>query len=264
MDRFNGGVDHEITDRCGSCTDIDETEKLQYELAILPESLAQCLWKIDTKGEVLYSNSRFQEFLGVTKDQKGVNVFAASVIHPEDYPKSKAIFENAVKIKGPFETQRRLKSSKGIYNWFVTKGTPVFDMDGNLTCYYGTCTDINEQMEQQRELIALPESLPQMVWKISPRGDVLYANQRFKTYVGAKEGDALNVFSDKVVHKDDIKNSLTVFLQANKDKKQFETKRRLKGADGNYRKFTTRGVPVVNSEGAVTHWYGTCSEERDD
>lgn len=106
---------------CGSCTDIDETEKLQYELAILPESLPQCLWKIDTQGNVLYSNSRFQNFLGVTSDQKGVNVFGASVVHPEDYQKSKAMFETAVKAKGPFETHRRLKSSKGVYNWFMTK-----------------------------------------------------------------------------------------------------------------------------------------------
>lgn len=67
------------------------------------------------------------------------------------------------------------------------------------------------------------------------------------------------MFSDKVVHKDDIKHSLTIFLQANKDKKEFECKRRLKGADGQYKKFTTKGVPLINNEGVITHWYGTCS-----
>ena len=85
-------------------------------------------------------------------------MFSASVVHPEDHAASKAIFENAVKNKAPFETNRRLKSSKGVYNWFMTRGTPIIDGDGNLTCFYGTCTDINDQREIQRELIALPGS----------------------------------------------------------------------------------------------------------
>ncbi len=69
---------------------------------------------------------------------------------------------------------------------------------------YGTCTDINGMKEAQAELLALPEklpSLPMCVWKITPRGDVVYANKVFKDYVGAKDGaslDSLNVFSDKV------------------------------------------------------------------
>lgn len=39
------------------------------------------------------------------------------------------------------------------------------------------------------------------------------------------------------MHKDDIKNSLTVFLKANKEKQEFSTGRRLKSANGTYQKF---------------------------
>lgn len=159
-------VDGTIQWWCGSCTDIDETERLQYELAVLPESLPQCIWKIDTRGEILYSNSRFQQFFGISADQKGFNLFSSSNIHSEDYSKSKAAFENAVKNKAIFETSCRLKNSKGTYNWFTTRGTPVLDGEGQLASFYGTCTDISEQKEQLQELTALPESLPQMVGRL--------------------------------------------------------------------------------------------------
>jgi hypothetical protein len=109
-----------------------------------------------------------------------------------------AEFTKAVKTKAPFEVQRRLKGADNEYRWFMTRGTPIMDFDDNVTSLYGTCTDITDAKEAQDELLALPESLPMCVWKISPRGDVLYANKMFKDYVGAKEGDALNVFSDKV------------------------------------------------------------------
>jgi hypothetical protein len=42
----------------------------------------------------------------------------------------------------------------------------------------------------------------------------------------------------QVVHKEDIKNSLTVFMKANKDKAEFQTGRRLKKHDGTYQKFS--------------------------
>jgi PAS domain-containing protein len=50
----------------------------------------------------------------------------------------------------------------------------------------------------EREMKILPEALPQMIWKCDLDGDVLYANQKFKNYVSAVEGQPLNVFSDKV------------------------------------------------------------------
>jgi PAS domain S-box-containing protein len=58
----------EITVWCGSCTDIDASERIQAELDILPEALTQMLWKTDLKGDVLYSNTKFQEYIGIRKD----------------------------------------------------------------------------------------------------------------------------------------------------------------------------------------------------
>jgi len=253
----------EISVWCGSCTDIDSTEKLQAELQILPESLPQLLWKIDLNGDVVYSNSKFQAYLGISKNTTGVNVFSPKVVHPEDVTKSRQLFDDAVRTKSPFETTRRLKGVDGKYKFFVTRGAPIIDVEGILTCFYGTCTDINESQELQKEMTLLPESLPQMVWKVTTNGDVLYANTKFKDYVGAVEGQALNVFSDKVVHKDDHKQSLATFNLANKEKKEFESKRRLLSAGGYYKKFVTRGTPVINSEGNITCWYGTCTDLDD-
>jgi PAS domain-containing protein len=120
--------------------------------------------------------------------------------------------------------------------------------DGVLTCFYGTCMDNTEHYELEREMKILPESLPQMVWKIDMDGDVLYANQKFKNYVGDAEGQQHNVFSDKVssMHKDDHKHSLAVFKKAIKEKSGFETKRRLLSAGGYYKRFTSRGIPVLD------------------
>jgi PAS domain S-box-containing protein len=182
---------------CGSETDIDEVERLQYEIKMLPECLSVGLWKADPNGDVETSNKHFQDYFGLGSHDK-VNAFAESLVHPDDFSTSMVALEKGVRSKAPFKMQRRLKGAEGEYNWFVTRISPIMDSDDNVISLYGTCTDINATREAREELLALPESLKLCVWKISPRGDILYANKSFKDFVGIKEGDAVNVFSDKV------------------------------------------------------------------
>jgi hypothetical protein len=53
----------------------------------------------------------------------------------------------------------------------------------------------------------------------------------------------------------------------------FQTGNRIKKADGTYHKFgmfliqsyhlVTKGVPVINLDGVLTHWYGVCTPAED-
>jgi hypothetical protein len=63
------------------------------------------------------------------------------------------------------------------------------------------------------------------------------------------------------VHKDDHKHSLAVFKKAVKDKTGFESKRRLLSAGGYYKRFTSRGIPVLNGRGEIKCFYGTCEDD---
>jgi PAS domain S-box-containing protein len=189
--------DGSIQSWCGSESDIDEVERLQYEIKMLPECLSVGLWKADPNGDVETSNTQFQESLGISSEDK-VNAFSEEIVHPDDYSASKAALEKGIRSKAPFEMQRRLKGADGEYTWILTRISPIMDFDENVISLYGTSTDINAAQEAKEELLALPESLKLCVWKISPRGDILYANKSFKDFVGIKEGDSVNVFSDKV------------------------------------------------------------------
>jgi hypothetical protein len=72
------------------------------------------------------------------------------------------------------------------------------------------------------------------IWKITQRGDVVYANKTFKDYVGAKEGDVLNVFSDKV-----YAGCLTAALGC---------------SQGGHKEFTHRLFEGKQGQGGVPDW----------
>lgn len=70
----------------------------------------------------------------------------------------------------------------------------------------------------------------------------------------------MNAFDVSVVHPDDHAASKAAFEKAIKTKSPFEIERRLKGAEGTYKWFKTRGTPVLDFEENVIACYGTCTD----
>lgn len=113
---------------------------MSKEMEILPENLPQMIWKADTNGNVLYSNSKFQKYVGAPPGAK-LNVFDPAVVHPDDHKNSLVAFTTGNAQKKPFLSKRRLLCHDGKYNSFVTKGIPIIDeASGNVLSWYGTCT----------------------------------------------------------------------------------------------------------------------------
>ncbi len=43
----------------------------------------------------------------------------------------------------------------------------------------------------------------------------------------------------------------------------YDTEYRVRGADGNYRYFSARGVPVLTENGSIREWIGVCTDITD-
>lgn len=121
-------------------------------------------------------------------------------------------------------------------------GSPIIDGNGDLINYFGICIDIDSNEKAAKEMEILPENLPQMIWKIDNQGKVLYANSKFKKFIGAPAGSVLNVFDKNVVHVEDAMNGAKAFEKGKLEKKTFQILRRLKSCDGDFRKFKTKVI----------------------
>ena len=52
-------------------------------------------------------------------------------------------------------------------------------------------------------------------------------------------------------------------MEAVQTRSQYEIEYRIRGADGNYRYFQVRGVPLLNEDGSIREWIGTCTDIHD-
>ena len=105
--------------------------------------------------------------------------------------------------------------------------------------------------------------MPQFVWVTEPSGLNTYFNQRWVEYTGLSLDDSLGSGWIKPFHPDDTQSALTAWSHAIETEGHYEIESRLRRADGKYRWFILRGLPMRDSSGRIMKWIGTCTDIDD-
>jgi PAS domain S-box-containing protein len=113
----------------------------------------------------------------------------------------------------------------------------------------------------QRRYELLLEAMPQMVWTANAEGFVEYANRRWLEYTGLSLETAGRMGWDQVLHPEDRELTWSAWRSAVESGSVFEIEHRLlMAADQCYRCHLVRAVPMKNTTGEVTNWFGTCTD----
>ncbi|MFV3130849.1 response regulator [Niveispirillum sp. KHB5.9] len=116
------------------------------------------------------------------------------------------------------------------------------------------------QAEAQFRIIA--DSMPQLVWSARPDGDVDYFNRNWYDYTGTKPGDSDGAGWARVLHPEDLNRTLARWNAALVSGEEYEIEYRLRQADGGFRWFLGRALPLRDG-GRITRWFGTCTDIDD-
>jgi PAS domain S-box-containing protein len=73
-------------------------------------------------------------------------------VHPEDFDRCLQIYTSNFDERKEFRMQYRLCRYDGAYRWIDDTGLPRYDHNGKFLGYIGSCIDIHDQRESQREL----------------------------------------------------------------------------------------------------------------
>ena len=98
----------------------------------------------------------------------------------------------------------------------------------------------------------------QMGWTANADGEVDDDAPGFRQYTGQTFDEIGGWGWSKALHPDDVEITLAVWRKAVEEKQGYETEFRLRRHDGVYRYFLARGVPVLQDDGSVREWVGTC------
>lgn len=120
-------------------------------------------------------------------------------------------------------------------------------------------TKVNSKMSMD-DFRLMAEAMPQIVWATTPDGLNIYFNYKWVEYTGMTLGESRGSGWNTPFHPDDQKRALIAWENATKNKSVYSLESRLKKSDGSYRWFLIRGEPLINKDGEVVKWFGTCTD----
>jgi PAS domain S-box-containing protein len=120
--------------------------------------------------------------------------------------------------------------------------------------------EASNAIEERLRLII--DTIPIIVWRKLPDGSADFFNRNFREFTGLSLEDGLGWgWMNNVFHPEDrLMEEWRAALAAGKP---FEKEARLRRADGEYRWFLVRAVPLRDEQGNIANWYGTSIDIED-
>ena len=234
------------------------------QVAEVAEAMPQMVWTSRADGFLDYYNDRWYEYTGMPRDVGGDKSWK-SIIHPEDLQKTLDVWYESVRSGKSYEIEYRMLEHKtGQYRWHLGRALPVTESTGRIVRWIGTCTDIDDQKlaaescrRSEAQFRTLADSIPQLAWVARKDGFRLWYNLRWCEYTGTTSEEMQGWGWRTVYHADDLPKVLKQWEAAVAEGEPFEMVFPIRRADGQFRSFLTRVVPLRGPDGKLQQWVGT-------
>ncbi len=120
---------------------------------------------------------------------------------------------------------------------------------------------LGEAAALKDRLQVIIDTIPAAVWINSPDGSADFLNKPFRDYTGLSLQEARGLAWMNALHPED--RATDAWRAALAAGEPFEKEARLRRADGEYRRFLLRFVPLRDAQGKVIEWYATSTDIED-
>ena len=114
--------------------------------------------------------------------------------------------------------------------------------------------------DSEQRFRTLADAMPQMVWSTLPDGYHDYYNARWYEFTGVPVGSTDGEAWNGMFHSDDQARAWDVWRRSLSTGEPYNIEYRLKHHDGTYRWVLGRALPLRDDAGAITRWFGTCTD----
>ena len=112
------------------------------------QGIPNIVFTLDRDGNTTFVNERWTVYTGMTPEQ-GMGRDWSRAVHRDDWPQCKNNLEKALTTGQIHETTYRLKRRDGVYRWHLARAVPLKDDQGKIMRWFGTCTDIDDQIRSK-------------------------------------------------------------------------------------------------------------------
>lgn len=142
--------------------------------------------------------------------------------------------------------------------------SPAQDENGKVTGVLVTCSETTVQVntlkslrENEERFRAMADNIPNLAWMANADGWIYWYNKKWHEYTGTT-AEQMEGWGWQSVHDPlELPKVLANWQASIASGQPFEMIFPIKGADGRFRQFLTRVLPVKNNEGEIYQWFGS-------
>ncbi|RYD72165.1 MAG: PAS domain S-box protein, partial [Verrucomicrobiaceae bacterium] len=232
----------------------------------LIENAWDCIVVVAEDGTIQYTSPAISRLLGYQPEEV-VGTRADTWIAPEDVERCLNLLQK-VFTKGmagiPIEFRSRHKD--GSVRIFEATGKPYMDEQGNPVAVINArdITERRKAMEARRASDERYRSLvlasAQVIWVTDPNGNPIQGQPSWCALTGQNEEELKGQGWLSAVHPDDREGAQRIWKEAVEKKSYYSVEFRIRATGKGYRDFAVRGAPVLDLDGSIREWVGTCAD----
>ncbi len=240
----------------------------EAQLQAIADSVDHMIWSTRPDGSHDYFNQRWYDFTGVSPGSTDGDRWKG-LLHPDDRERVMAMWRHSLETGAPYRIEHRLRHVSGQHRWVVGRAECVRDDAGAITRWFGTCTDIHDQVEAREILTRSREELERevqrrtedrdRVWRLSSdlmlvaRFDatIMAVNPAWTNLLGWQERDLIGRPFVELIHPDDVARTLAEAARLAQGQTTLRFENRYQHKDGSYRWLSWTAVPDANFIHAV-------------
>jgi PAS domain S-box-containing protein len=249
-----------------------EASEQRFRLALDAGQMATWEWDI-AGGRVLWSPQEERMYGLAEGTFSGTLEEYQARIHPDDRAMAMRTAQEAIAAHSQtHHILHRIVRPDGEVRWLDSHGRFIYADDGTPLRLTGVSSDVTERQkdirrirERDERFRALIAATGQIVWTNSPDGRMSDEQPGWGGYTGQTADEFRDFGWSNALHPDDREPTVAAWTDAVAHRKMFVFEHRVLGADGVYRHFAVRAVPVLEADGSIREWVGShtdVSEQR--
>jgi PAS domain S-box-containing protein len=246
----------------------------EQEIRQTVDTVPALIARYRSDGFMDFRNKNWREYTGLSHDNLGGRRWG-SALHPDDEEMVEREWREHIATGEPFELEQRLRKADGEYRWHRVRRVPLRDETAAVIKWYAIAFDVDDRKRTEdalrkseaelakarHELQLIIDTVPVLVLRHRADGIIDYVNEVGRIYSGLT-ATKWTTRTSIITHPDDVPRLEAAWDVALVTGDPFESEVRLRRADGEYRWFVTRRVPL-RRDGEVIAWYAATYDIED-
>jgi PAS domain S-box-containing protein len=240
----------------------------EARLLWLADTAPVLIWGSGTDKLCTYFNQPWLDFTGRSLDSELGDGWAEGV-HPEDLQRCLDTYTQCFDRRKKFRMEYRLRRYDGEYRWILDIGVPRFEPDGSFVGYMGIAVDVTDRRvveetlrESEARFLELAEQSRTTHWEVNPQGLFNYVSDVSQATWGYHADEIIGRMHFYDLHPEEGRNAFKAANFAIMEKKQrfHDVVHAVKRKDGRVGWGSVNGIPVLNADGTLRCYQGSCTD----